>query len=131
MEGLAERVGFEPTAPFGVTGFQDQLLKPLGHLSSFEACLPVLCSMVNRGRWDRLLAGVAGLEPTNDGVKVRCLTDLAIPQWFPRRKVKMASPQGFEPRTHGLEGRCSIQLSYEPKFGADGGNRTRAISLEG
>ena len=30
---LTERVGFEPTAPFGVTGFQDQLLKPLGHLS--------------------------------------------------------------------------------------------------
>ena len=30
---LAERVGFEPTAPFEVTGFQDQLLKPLGHLS--------------------------------------------------------------------------------------------------
>ena len=30
---LAERVGFEPTVPFGITGFQDQLLKPLGHLS--------------------------------------------------------------------------------------------------
>ena len=26
-------MGFEPTAPCGVTGFQDQLLKPLGHLS--------------------------------------------------------------------------------------------------
>ena len=31
---MAERVGFEPTVPFGITGFQDQLLKPLGHLSS-------------------------------------------------------------------------------------------------
>ena len=29
-----ESVGFEPTAPAkGVTGFQDQLLKPLGQLS--------------------------------------------------------------------------------------------------
>ena len=24
------------------------------------------------------------------------------------------SAQGFEPRTHALEGRCSIQLSYAP-----------------
>ena len=31
---LAERVGFEPTVPLGITGFQDQLLKPLGHLSA-------------------------------------------------------------------------------------------------
>ena len=31
-----EKVGFEPTAPFGVTGFQDRLLKPLGHLSIYE-----------------------------------------------------------------------------------------------
>ena len=33
MERMAERVGFEPTAHCWVTGFQDQLLKPLGHLS--------------------------------------------------------------------------------------------------
>ena len=31
-----EKVGFEPTVPFGITGFQDQLLKPLGHLSKFR-----------------------------------------------------------------------------------------------
>ena len=30
---LAERVGFEPTVRCRITGFQDQLLKPLGHLS--------------------------------------------------------------------------------------------------
>ena len=33
IDSVAERVGFEPTVPFGITGFQDQLLKPLGHLS--------------------------------------------------------------------------------------------------
>ena len=32
---MAERVGFEPTAHCCVTGFQDRLLKPLGHLSGY------------------------------------------------------------------------------------------------
>ncbi len=40
--------------------------------------------------------------------------------------VKMMSPQRFELWTHGLEGRCSIQLSYEPiKNGAEDEIRTR------
>ena len=33
---LAEREGFEPPVPCGITGFQDQLHKPLGHLSIFK-----------------------------------------------------------------------------------------------
>ena len=33
---VAEGVGFEPTVPCGITGFQDQLLKPLGHPSNAE-----------------------------------------------------------------------------------------------
>ena len=33
MKPKTEKVGFEPTVPFGITGFQDQLLKPLGHPS--------------------------------------------------------------------------------------------------
>ena len=44
----------------------------------------------------------------------------------------------FELLTHGLEGRCSIQLSYRRVFmetpaksGAGDGNRTHAASLEG
>ena len=36
MKELAEREGFEPPVPFGITGFQDQRLKPLGHLSMSE-----------------------------------------------------------------------------------------------
>ena len=84
------------------------------------------------------MAGVAGLEPTNHGVKVRCLATWLYPiiksvcyTLSVSFKKIVVSPQGFEPRTHGLEGRCSIQLSYEPKNGADDENRTHAISLEG
>ena len=53
-----------------------------------------------------------------------CLTDLANPQY------KVVSAQGFEPRTHALEGRCSIQLSYAPTyFGAGNEIRTRDFNL--
>ena len=45
LRDQAERVGFEPTVPCGITGFQDQLLKPLGHLSKHR-----LASIASRER---------------------------------------------------------------------------------
>ena len=51
------------------------------------------------------VAGDTGLEPVITESKSVALTDLANPQY-------VARPQGLEPRTLGLEGRCSIQLSY-------------------
>ena len=39
----------------------------------------------------------------------------------------MVSPKGFEPPTRGLEGRCSIQLSYEPLLTAITGGKTGSI----
>ena len=45
---LAERVGFEPTVPCGITGFQDRLLKPLGHLSTCLSLLPAAVLLLLR-----------------------------------------------------------------------------------
>lgn len=53
------------------------------------------------------------------------------PQFFAVSDFSLASQEGFEPPTYGLEVRCSIRLSYWDKYGAGEGNRTLVIGLEG
>ena len=100
------------------------------------------------------MAGVAGFEPTNAGIKIRCLNHLATPQCVivgRAERIELTTSRAtiwrsnqlsytrhilvrlkrFELLTHGLEGRCSIQLSYRRNSGAGDGNRTHAASLEG
>ena len=54
----------------------------------------------------------------------------ALPTWRRPKITILARLRGFEPLAHGLEGRCSIQLSYR-RIGAGEENRTLATSLEG
>ena len=83
----------------------------------------------------KCLAGVAGFEPTGAGIKIPCLTAWRHPsksKWGGRQVSNLLPPEPqsgalpielrppftvvrlerFEPPTHGLEGRCSILLSY-------------------
>ena len=99
-----------------------------------------------------VMAGTAGFEPANVGVKGRCLTAWRRPPYsFARnsvtlkitRCVRSASQgymgwvKGLEPSTLGTTIRCSNQLSYTHhiKFAADGngtpGFEPPAYCLEG
>ena len=76
------------------------------------------------------LGRVMRIEPTTSRTTILRSNQLS----YTRHMVRL---KGFEPLTLGLEGRCSIQLSYRCictkafLIGAGDGNRTHAASLEG
>ena len=77
-----------------------------------------------------MLAGMVGLEPTNAGVKVPCLTAWLHPNIGGEKRKKrdwdllpipffnMGWVMGLEPTTLGTTIRCSNQLSYTHHIGS-------------
>ena len=68
---------------------------------------------MNCPRKIKKLARPAGLGTAGDArERVAALPDGLPDASMSERRERMARPAGLEPATPGLEGRCSIQLSY-------------------
>ena len=104
---LARVAGFEPTS----TGVRVQGLTAWLHPNILSYLSKTLKSIKILMHFLRVLMGrIVGIEPT-----VSSATNWRFNQLSYVRR-NMVRLKGIEPLTHGLEGRCSIQLSYRRKF---------------
>jgi hypothetical protein len=55
-----------------------------------------------------------GFLPLSPILRIGTLTTGCYTNCWKRIELRMVGPAGLEPATPDLEGRCSIQMSYEP-----------------
>ena len=86
------------------------------------------------------LAGMAGLEPADEGVKVPCLTTWRHPCVEKRKQglgslpipvLRVGWVMGLEPTTPGTTIRCYYQLSYTHHMARQKGFEPLTYCLEG
>ena len=86
------------------------------------------------------VAGMAGLEPADEGVKVPCLTTWLHPCMWGKTQAGAATPacrldvgwvKGLEPSTPGTTIRCSNQLSYTHHITDVRSHLERLVRLKG
>ena len=100
--------GFEP----GVKVLQTSAL-PLGYVATYGRGEP--------GVWVCLLARVEGFEPSNDGIRIRCLT-----AWLYPNVREMGWAMGFEPTHAGATTLCLDHLTTPTRLLKKNGDPDRA-----
>ena len=104
---LAEREGFEPPVPFGITGFQDQRHQPLGHLSSTQPAKEIIACFAWHVNHFFLLQVLFLLQSCNTEVEKPCR---------PNVETKALSRSAHFDRCTGYAPGMYLCLAYWPSL---------------